>query len=67
MRFAESDGFAGAIVRLLEEEPLRRRLAEAGFRRVSADYDLGAVARSLDEAIHAVCEHKPAPGGPVRW
>jgi glycosyltransferase involved in cell wall biosynthesis len=51
------DGFASAIVDLIQDERLRRRLADAALERVRAEYDLAAVGRSLDEAIHAVCEY----------
>jgi glycosyltransferase involved in cell wall biosynthesis len=54
----DADGFADAVVRLLQDQSLRSRLAEAAFRRVCADYDLSAVGRLLDQAIHTLCAHR---------
>jgi glycosyltransferase involved in cell wall biosynthesis len=42
---------AGAIERLLSDEPLRRRLAEAGYRTVEERYSLDAQVRRI-EAVY---------------
>ena len=56
----EPDAFADAIVRLIEDEALRKRLADESLRRACAEYDLSVVGRSFDEAIRAVCASRTA-------
>ena len=38
-----------ALARLIENEELRNQLAETGFRKVQAEFDLGKISTELEE------------------
>ena len=59
-------GFAGAVVRLLRDEGLRRRIEDAARDLVVRNYDWSAVARDFEEALQRIGrdgEDSRLPGG----
>lgn len=59
--------FAAAVIRLLEDEALGRRLAEAGFERVGTRYDWAVIGRRLEslyERLGRERQETPAPVSP---
>ena len=51
----EPSAFADAVVRLIREPGLRRRIADAGRRLVLDRYDWSAVAQDFENALVSVC------------
>jgi glycosyltransferase involved in cell wall biosynthesis len=54
-------GLAAAIVRLIKDAPVRQRMAEAGFERVSARFTLERMVRNR-ERLRACGRHTPRSG-----
>jgi glycosyltransferase involved in cell wall biosynthesis len=55
------DALAGAIGRLIRDEPLRRRLAAAGIARVRAHFDHDRAIGALADRLHQSLNQEPAP------
>src|SRR5205823_3078127 len=56
-----SDELADALQRLLEDAALRQRMGEAGRRYVAQNYDIDAVAGSLEDLFDRLLGGRPEP------
>jgi glycosyltransferase involved in cell wall biosynthesis len=62
-----ADGFAAAVVRLLRDDALRRRLVSAALRRVDAEYSWEVKAREHERLWSELLEASGSPYGASPW